>query len=69
MGRIALRIPPTACADSWLALLGMSVLQVLHLLWFKELIVKGLRQLRGTGKATEIPDMCAPGGGVHEKHE
>jgi hypothetical protein len=52
-----------------LALLGMSVLQVLHLLWFKELIVKGLRQLRGTGKATEIPDMCAPGGGVHEKHE
>ena len=61
-----------------LAMLGMSVLQVLHVLWFKELLINGLRELRGDGKQQmrkrmEIPDMCAPGytpgGGVHEKHE
>ena len=49
------------------ALLGMSVLQVLHVLWFKQLLDKGLSALRGRGNALAIPDMCAPAD--HQKRQ
>lgn len=48
--------------------IGMSMLLVLHVLWFKELIDKGLRELRGGKEGLEIPDMCAPAGTMHQKH-
>ena len=48
------------------ALLGMSVLQILHVLWFIELLNKGLRELRGQ-RGAPLPDMCAPGDVMQQK--
>jgi len=53
--------PRGAATYGFPALIGMSTLLVLHVLWFRDLIKSGLRVLRGSSAKATIPDMCAPG--------
>ena len=38
---------------------GLVLLLMMHTVWLKQLLSKGLRAVRG--KAAELPDMCTPG--------
>ena len=40
---------------------GLVLLLVMHAIWLKQLLRKGLKQLFKTGPSVELPDMCAPG--------
>jgi len=58
-------VPGDECSYGLAALLGLMALLVLHVVWFVQLLRKGLRELRGASSShgsspTTIPDMCAP---------